>query len=189
MKPFALFPQLNNLNKYVSLINTKPVCILSLLIPAIQVKPYLFSRFASVCCKLRWPHIVQGVGRTFMKTPTIVSIAPTSDTSPPHPALPNNQYQPPRLVPPKVRGDSEKSENIKHWRKVSTQPARKVGDLAKMFEKTQDVKTTPPPGRRPAPKEKTTKKTTRTEKEHGGTRQGVPEKVEQSVENSCENLT
>ena len=68
MKPFALFPQLNNLNKYVSLINTKPVCILSLLIPAIQVKPYLcFSRFASVCCKLRWPHIVQGVGRTFME--------------------------------------------------------------------------------------------------------------------------
>ena len=67
MKPFTLFPQLNNLNKHVSLINTKPVCILSLLIPAIQVKPYLcFSRFASVCCKLRWPHIVQGVGRTFM---------------------------------------------------------------------------------------------------------------------------
>ena len=71
---------------------------------------------------------------------------------------------------------------------MSTQPARKVGDLAKMFEKTQDVKTTPPPGTRPAPEEKT-KKTTRTEKEHGGTRQGVPEKVEQSVENSCENLT
>ena len=66
MKPFAFFPQLNNLNKYVSLINTKPVCVLSLLISAIQVKPYLcFSRFASVCCKLRWPHIVQGVGRTF----------------------------------------------------------------------------------------------------------------------------
>ena len=58
---------------------------------------------------------------------------------------------------------------------MSTQPARKVGDLAKMFEKTQDVKTTPPPGRRPAPK-KTTKKTTRTEEEDCGTRQGVPEK-------------
>ena len=43
MKPFTLFPQLNNLNKHVSLINTKPVCILSLLIPGIQVKPYISS--------------------------------------------------------------------------------------------------------------------------------------------------
>ena len=45
-----------------------PVCILLLLIPVIKVKPYLFSRFASVCCKLRWPHIFQKVNRCFMRS-------------------------------------------------------------------------------------------------------------------------
>ena len=50
----------------MSLINKKPFCILLLIIPAIQVNPYLFGRFASVSVKLRQPHIVQGDGRTFM---------------------------------------------------------------------------------------------------------------------------
>ena len=56
----------NSYYKYVSLKSTKPVCILLFLIPAIQVKLYLISRFASVCCKLRRPHIFQKVDRTFM---------------------------------------------------------------------------------------------------------------------------
>ena len=122
-----------------------------------------------------------------LKTPTIVSIAPTTDTQPPHPALPNNQHQPPPLVPPKVWGDSDENYSIEPCRKVSTQPARKVGDLARIFEKTQDVKTTPLPGRRPATK-KTTLKTARTKEDDGGTKQCVPKIVERSFKNNSEKL-
>ena len=73
-------------------------------------------------------------------------------------------------------------------RKVPTQSARGVGDLARIFGNTKDVKTTPTPGRRPATS-KTTQKTARTEEDDGGTQQCVPKLVIKVLKTIVKNLT
>ena len=84
-------------------------------------------------------------------------------------------------------GDSDENDINEPCRKVPTQSARRVGDLARMFGNKKDVKTTPTPGRWPATR-KTTKKTARTDEDDGGTPQCVPKLVEHSFKNISEKV-